>query len=66
MSIKSIQCLDCREIIGYFDNFSIPTQVIIGGYVCKKCKPNHKPLASQSIAPDVVHALNKKSRATDW
>jgi hypothetical protein len=75
-SIKSIQCLDCREIIGYFDNFGIPAQVIIGGYCCKKCRPKHRPLTSQSIAIDAVQeltsnvsiamALNRKSRATDW
>lgn len=66
MSLKTIQCLDCNEIIGYFDNFGIPGQVILGGYCCKKCKPNHKPLTEQSIAPDAIHALNKKSVATDW
>lgn len=66
MSLKTIQCLDCREVIGYFDNFGIPTQVIIGGYVCKRCHKTHKPLASQSIAPDAIRALNNKSRATEW
>ena len=66
MSTKSIQCSDCNEIIGYFDNFGIPSQVIIGCFVCRKCKPNHKLLTEQSIAPDAIHALNKKSRATDW
>jgi hypothetical protein len=66
MSLKSITCLDCSETIGYFDNFGVPMQSFVGGFVCKRCQKTHKPLTSQHISPNVIQALNKKSRATDW
>lgn len=57
MPLESISCVDCRERIGYIDNFGIGNQILIGSYVCKKCYRDHKNLGVTDIDNDALTKL---------
>jgi hypothetical protein len=54
MGLRSIQCTECRKILGFMDDFFVDWQSTIAVFICLSCKPTHKLLTVKDINLDTT------------